>query len=45
MSTLQNNAGLSGVSIYTLKAVSENFVYLLAHRLQHNDVVIKYNTL
>lgn len=43
--TLQNNAGLTGVSIYTLKAVTENFVYLLAHRLQHTDAVIKYDAL
>jgi hypothetical protein len=45
MGRLESDAGLTGALTYTLKAVSENFAYMLADRLQHNDVVIKYDTL
>lgn len=41
---LQRNTGARNTPTGTVKALTENFVYLLAYRLEETEAVIKYES-
>jgi hypothetical protein len=45
ISRLQSEAGPGKAPLYTVKALSENFIYLLAYRLGNADAMITYDPL